>query len=213
MNGDPAENLLDEGQMEILRMAALCFMERGFAATSIDDVARKLGCTKGRIYHFFASKADLFFSVAEIGMEFNHKAIRSCEHIAAPFDRLRAMALAHSLSMIETRAYQHAVWQGVELHLRGATTPEQRNRLDALIASRDQYSDVFRDVMEQARERGELTYPDAGIARQLMLVALSSPMFWYKPRDAETLDDRIKVARQCVDFALSGLGARPPVKR
>jgi AcrR family transcriptional regulator len=213
MTATPAENLLDEGQMEILRMAALCFMERGFAATSIDDVARKLGCTKGRIYHFFASKADLFFSVAEIGMEFNHKAIRACEHIAAPLDRLRAMALAHCLSMMETRAYQHAVWQGVEIHLRGATTPEQRNRLDALVESRDRYSDAFRAVMEEARARGELNYPDAGIARQLMLVALSSPMFWYKPRAGETIEDRIKVARQCVDFALSGLGAQMSIKK
>lgn len=44
------------GKQEILHMAAECFMEQGFHATSIDDVARRLGATKGRIYHHYPSK-------------------------------------------------------------------------------------------------------------------------------------------------------------
>ena len=53
----------EEARTDILQTAAECFTERGYAETSIDDVARRLGCTKGRIYHFFASKVDLFCSV------------------------------------------------------------------------------------------------------------------------------------------------------
>ncbi|MGD9915173.1 MAG: TetR/AcrR family transcriptional regulator [Rhizobiaceae bacterium] len=54
------ERTVDSSRADILRTAALCFMERGYYATSIDDVARKLGATKGRIYHHFPSKGDLF---------------------------------------------------------------------------------------------------------------------------------------------------------
>lgn len=32
----------------ILYAGALCFMEKGFAATSIDDIAERIGATKGR---------------------------------------------------------------------------------------------------------------------------------------------------------------------
>ena len=205
----PVSTVVEEGQGDILRMAAQCFMERGFASTSIDDVARRLGSTKGRIYHFFASKADLFFAVAEVGMEFNYAAVDASVKLEAPaIDRLRAMAHAHCMSMIETRAFQHSVWQGVEIHLRGSTTPEQRERLAALIESRERYSNLFRAVMEEALRDGAIHYRDMSIARQLMFMTLNSPIFWYKPRPGETAEDRHRIAQQCTDFALAGLGDR-----
>jgi AcrR family transcriptional regulator len=198
----------EDGQTEILRMAAQCFMERGYAQTSIDDVARRLGSTKGRIYHFFGSKVDLFFAVARIGMDLNYAAVQPfMEMEASSAERLYAMAVAHALSMIVNRPYQRAVWEGVEIHLRGATTPEQRDRLTSLLGYRDSYSNMFRKVMEEARRDGHIRYPDLGIARQLMFVALNSPVFWYSPRKGETDEDRQGLARQCADYALRGLGA------
>ncbi len=49
----------------LLDSAAACFMESGFAATSLDAVARRARVTKGAIYHHFASKRDLFMAVLE----------------------------------------------------------------------------------------------------------------------------------------------------
>jgi AcrR family transcriptional regulator len=202
-----AQSAIEEGQIEILRMAAQCFMDRGFASTSIDDVARRLGSTKGRIYHFFASKADLFFAVAEVGMEFNYAAINPILTLdASAIERLRKMAFAHCMSMIETRGYQHSVWQGVEIHLRGSTTPEQRERLAALIESRERYSNLFKSVLEEAARDGHIQLHDPSIARQLMFMTLNSPIFWYKPRPGETAEDRQRIARQCTEFAMAGLG-------
>ena len=42
---------LTPARREILDAAAECFMEQGFHATSIDAVARRMGATKGRVYH------------------------------------------------------------------------------------------------------------------------------------------------------------------
>lgn len=199
----------DEGQKAILDMAAQCFMERGYHATSIDDVARRLGSTKGRVYHFFASKADLLLTVSEVGMDMNFRAVNPCLELdLRPLEKLRAMAKAHTLSMIGSRAYQNALWQGVEIHLRGATTPEQRERLTALVESRENYSGLFRGVMEKAAEVGEITYKDLSIARQLMFMTLNSPVFWYKEREGETAEQRASIVEQCVEFALKGLEAR-----
>jgi len=45
---------------EIVEAALACFNERGFAATKLDDIAKRAGVTKGTVYLYFTSKEDLF---------------------------------------------------------------------------------------------------------------------------------------------------------
>ncbi|MBC3884252.1 TetR/AcrR family transcriptional regulator [Undibacterium griseum] len=48
---------------ELLAAALDLFVERGFAATRLDDVARAAGVSKGTLYLYFSSKEDLFKAV------------------------------------------------------------------------------------------------------------------------------------------------------
>jgi AcrR family transcriptional regulator len=48
---------------EILAAALDCFAERGFAATRLDEVARRAGVTKGTLYLYFYNKEELFKAV------------------------------------------------------------------------------------------------------------------------------------------------------
>src|SRR3989442_5241172 len=48
---------------EIVAAALEVFVERGFAAAKLDDVARKAGVTKGTVYLYFESKEALFKAV------------------------------------------------------------------------------------------------------------------------------------------------------
>jgi AcrR family transcriptional regulator len=41
------------------------FVERGFHAATLDEVAEKAGYTKGAVYSAFESKADLFLAIFE----------------------------------------------------------------------------------------------------------------------------------------------------
>jgi AcrR family transcriptional regulator len=49
----------------ILAGARTLFAERGFEATSIDDIALAAGVTKGAVYHHFASKEAVFIQVLD----------------------------------------------------------------------------------------------------------------------------------------------------
>jgi AcrR family transcriptional regulator len=186
--------------------AAACFMERGYAATSIDDVARRLGATKGRIYHHFPSKADLFAEVFRMGMALNYEAVEPFVHSTGPaLPRWRSMAKAHVMQMIVTKPFQRAVWIGVEMHLRGATTPEQRDVFSRLIEYRTQYGNLFRATLLQGRDEGVFRFVNLSITNQLMFMALNSPIFWYTQRPGESHADTEAVADQVVDYALGGL--------
>ena len=44
---------------DLVDVAASLFRQKGYAATSIDDIAKKVGLTKGSLYHHFAGKEDI----------------------------------------------------------------------------------------------------------------------------------------------------------
>ena len=48
---------------EIIAAALEAFVERGYAATKLEDVARRAGITKGTMYLYFANKEELFKAV------------------------------------------------------------------------------------------------------------------------------------------------------
>lgn len=203
------ESVGERSRADILSVAAQCFMERGYTETSIDDVARRLGATKGRVYHHFASKADLFAAIFRAGMDMDYAAIEA--HRQAPgaaVDRLRNMATAHCAQIIRSRPYQRVVWQGVQLLLRGATTPELRDELMRLNAYRDAYELIFRDELERARAEGALHFDSLSLSVTMMFVTLNSPIFWYAPRPGQTKADTQSLATQIAAFALRGLGYR-----
>lgn len=50
---------------EILEAAYAVFIERGFAATRLEDVAQRAGIAKGTIYRYFADKEALFLAVMQ----------------------------------------------------------------------------------------------------------------------------------------------------
>ncbi|MBN9236517.1 MULTISPECIES: TetR/AcrR family transcriptional regulator [Phyllobacteriaceae] len=197
----------DGSRAAILDAAAACFMARGYAASSIDDVARSLGSTKGRIYHHYPSKGDLFADVFRTGMAMNYAAIEPARRLAGTaVEQWRHMATIHTRQMIVTRSYQRVVWEGVELYLRGATTPEQREEFARLMQVRNDYGAIFRQVIVAARQAGAMRFDDPGITEQLMFVSLNSPLFWYTPRPGETKDDIEAIVAQVVHFTARGLG-------
>ncbi|MGE3308254.1 MAG: TetR family transcriptional regulator [Rhizobiaceae bacterium] len=200
------ERTVDSSRADILRTAALCFMERGYYATSIDDVARKLGATKGRIYHHFPSKGDLFAEVFRTGMDMNFAAVKPLSAAEGPaLPRWRLMAQAHVMQMMETKPFQRAVWIGVEMHLAGTTTPEQRSVFNELLGQRTQYGNLFRATLLQGRDEGVFHFDDLSVTNQMMFMTLNSPIFWYSARPNETRAETEKLATSVVNYAEGGL--------
>ncbi|MEQ1882699.1 MAG: helix-turn-helix domain-containing protein, partial [Burkholderiales bacterium] len=53
---------------ELMAAALDLFVERGFAATRLDDVAAQAGVSKGTLYLYFSSKEELFKAVIRSGI-------------------------------------------------------------------------------------------------------------------------------------------------
>jgi AcrR family transcriptional regulator len=55
----------DATRLALVESATGLFADKGFTATSLDEVAANARLTKGAIYHHFASKVDLFEAVCD----------------------------------------------------------------------------------------------------------------------------------------------------
>ena len=58
----------DARPSELASAALELFVERGFAATRLDDVAKRAGVSKGTLYLYFDSKDDLFKAIIREGI-------------------------------------------------------------------------------------------------------------------------------------------------
>lgn len=206
----------DSSQGAILDAAAECFRDYGFAAASIDDVARALNATKGRIYHHFRSKTDLFFAVYRRGMALNFAAVEpySAGPSAGekPLDRLTRMAIAHAIVLMAQMPYQRVLAQGVHMHQTGATTAAQRETLADLIQLRGRYEKMFRDAIADLVAAHALDVDDVPLATRSFLAVLNGSVYWYAPQQDDVAREQIELAIKQVTFALQGLGVNPPHK-
>ena len=204
-SGDPPRNSAGE----ILRAAADAFMRKGFAATSTDDVADLLGCTKGRIYHHFRSKADLFFAVhAEAMAMVTREVTAAGADVRDPIHRLFCMSRAHVLVIMREIAFQCVVVQGLEMHLHGQTTPQQRQTLRDILALRDEYEQLFANAIDEAVAAGLLPDQDTRVVVKAMLGSLNWTTLWYRPRKDEVESERLAMAEGVATFCVRGLGGQ-----
>ncbi|WP_244435504.1 TetR/AcrR family transcriptional regulator [Martelella sp. AD-3] len=205
--GHEDSGTLGESVVEILDCAALCFTEMGFQGTSIDDVARRLGATKGRIYHYFRSKTDLFFDVHREGMRRLMDAVTAAKRDdGTGREKLQRMLEAHALTMMQNIAYEAVVVQGVHMHRLTATTPEQRISLDEIMDIRHRFEQLFADVFREGQADGSIRRDaDVSLAVKGMLGAVNWMTIWYRPRSGESPEQQRAMARSVAALQIGGI--------
>jgi AcrR family transcriptional regulator len=131
-----------ERRQQIIDAAKHAFVRKGYAATSLDDVAAEAGITRVLIYRHFDSKADLYQAVLEDVQARVREAVRapaafSAEGLTALVDVARAdpdgfrLLFRHAAREPEFRAFADAYRQRsaelADVNLRGVIPdPEQR---------------------------------------------------------------------------------------
>jgi len=200
----PSQGNGSESRDEILRAAAELFMEFGYAATSIDAVADRLGATKGRIYHHYRSKADLFFDVQIAAMNrLNEEVEPIARSGGSPLERLSAMALRHTEVILTELPMQKVAVQGLERHLLGASVAA--NRLRSVVKQRDDYEKMFCEVIDEGIREGLFVDLPARLATKPFFGALNWATVWFSQRRLQRPEAVDEIAHTLAAFALRGI--------
>jgi TetR/AcrR family transcriptional regulator, cholesterol catabolism regulator len=121
------ETVVDSRQ-EILRTAARLFQQRGYDATSMNDVAAALKLSKGGLYHHFQSKDEILFEIMNHAMEITQeRVLNPVRSIADPQERLRALIRLHIEVVLSPRDREITVM----LHENHPLPPALRKRINA----------------------------------------------------------------------------------
>ncbi|MCD2189169.1 TetR/AcrR family transcriptional regulator [Actinomycetospora soli] len=214
MTGDPEEatDVTVEATAEtdirarILDASAEAFMRAGYAGTTIDDLAREVGATKGLIYYHFRSKFDVFLAVYAEGMARVRARVEPWSRAdGRGAERLAAMARAHLANLMEDLAYHHAIHQGVAGTVSAALRPRQRQDLQELSSLRADYEDMFRAVLQEGLDDGSVRPVDPRLATRTLLCSLNAVDTWFRPQADQPEADVEALAAALVDLVVGGL--------
>jgi TetR/AcrR family transcriptional regulator, cholesterol catabolism regulator len=169
------ETLVDSRQ-EILRTAARLFQQRGYDATSMNDVAAALKLSKGGLYHHFQSKDEILFEIMNHAMEITQeRVVAPVRAIAAPEDRLRALVRLHIETVLSPRDREITVM----LHENHPLPPTLRKRINARKKEYIHFVETVIGEVQRARNaKGSITPRAAAFA---LLGMINWIYQWYKP--------------------------------
>jgi AcrR family transcriptional regulator len=183
----PRETVVDSRQ-EILRTAARLFQQRGYDATSMNDVAASLKLSKGGLYHHFQSKDEILFEIMNHAMELTQeRVITPVRTIVGAEERLRALIRLHIEVVLSPRDREITVM----LHENHPLPPALRKRINSrkkeyihfvegLIA--EVQKDVQKNLPKDApRGRAPIGTVSPRAAAFALLGMINWIYQWYKP--------------------------------
>lgn len=185
---------------ELIEVAARIFHEKGYDATSIQDVAEALGILKGSIYYYIDSKEDLLFEVVQ---EVHETALANMERLRKldvdPLVKLRMFVEEHVRHIID-----NLVKAAVFFHDYGSLSPERR---EYIVQERDQYDRFLRKLIRDGQAKKAIC-PDVDpkLASFAVLGMMNWTYQWY--HRGEQLSSS-EVATGMADMVLAGLTCDP----
>ena len=175
----PRETLVDSRQ-EILRTAARLFQQRGYDATSMNDVAGALKLSKGGLYHHFQSKDEILFEIMNHAMDITEeRVLNPVRTIGDADERLRALIRLHIEVVLSPRDREITVM----LHENHPLPPSLRKRINS---RKKDYIHFLENLMAEVQgksrsgqqARGKVTPRAAAFA---LLGMINWIYQWYKP--------------------------------
>lgn len=163
-------------QGQLLDIARRLFANKGYAGTSLRDIASEAGITKAALYHHFPNKEALYERVVLSGM----RALYACVEArvaeqGSPTEKIRAFMAASAEYFDAQRdqwiASSTAFWSGGDVAHRSAA-----------VQVRDAYEALLRQCIAEGVACGELSSDlNPALAGKLLLSALNQLPRWHKP--------------------------------
>lgn len=184
---------------DILTVAARMFREKGYVATSLDDIAQAIGISKPGIYHYFSAKEEILYDICLMGLQHINDYVQKILYSNLDvLEKFKKIIEGHIKSYSEYRDIA-----GVFLGEQANLTEDKRALLMSLGKN---YEAVVKGLLKQAIDEGVFRSVDA----DLMVHAISGMCNWvdkwYHPDGRKDINI---ISSEFIDLILYGLVKAP----
>ncbi|MES2129777.1 MAG: TetR/AcrR family transcriptional regulator [Pseudomonadota bacterium] len=168
------ERRKDARPQELLSAALDLFVERGYASTRLEDVARRAGVSKGTLYLYFTNKEELFKAVVRESIV---PAIGAAEDIIAEYQGNSADLLREVLSGWWERVGETPASGIVKLVMAEAGNfPDIAKFYHEEVIARG--TNMIGSMLARGIARGELIPMDVAVVTQVLVAPVLMLMTW-----------------------------------
>jgi AcrR family transcriptional regulator len=180
---------------EILEAAAQIFSQKGFHATSMQDIAQAVQLQKASLYHHVHSKQELLVSVLDQALDLLIERMQQVmDRPLPPDEKLRLAMQVYLTAMLE-----HRELAAVLLLEHRSLEPAYQTRH---IPRRDRFERLWRDLINAGLDQGVFSCADPGMAGRALLGVMNWTITWYHPEGSLSVET---IAAQFADLFLQGL--------
>ncbi len=180
---------------EILEAAAQIFSQKGFHATSMQDIAQAVRLQKGSLYHHVNSKQEILVDLLDRALDLLIEHMQQVMAQALPPDeKLRRAMQAYLVAMLE-----HRDLASVLLLEHRSLEPAYQSRH---IPRRDRFERLWRDLIQEGLDQGMFNCAEPGMASRALLGVMNWTITWYRPEGSLSAE---KIAAQLAELFLCGL--------
>lgn len=188
---------------EILAAALEVFAERGFHSARLEEVAQRAGVSKGALYLYFETKADLFRAVVADAIAPNLERVHAVVSADVHFDQ----AVRIGLRMLAAKIITDRRITGVVK----LVIAESRNHPELAAIWHETVVEpgigLMSGLIEQAQKRGEVRAGDPRLFAFGIMGPMVLSMVWretFEPVGAQPIDV-VVLAEQHLDTVLAGM--------
>jgi AcrR family transcriptional regulator len=173
--GEAEASPAPDGSVDAIRNAALSlFGERGFAGSSIRELAARANMSIAGIYHHFPSKLEILFDLMTRTMD---------ELIARTYGAIDSAGV-DSGSRLAAAVRAHVLFHMELLPESFVYNTELRSldgwRREKIVAQRDAYQRTWFEIVSEGRRRGEFEVDDVAAVTRALLPMCTSVYTWYR---------------------------------
>jgi AcrR family transcriptional regulator len=181
---------------DIYRAAARIFHRKGYAATSLQDIADEVGLLKGSLYYYIDSKEDLLFGITttiHALARANAEATRARGGTAT--ERLRDLVESHVASFGKNLQLIRVFY--TDYNALGA------ERRAFVMNERRAYEQYMHSLIDEGQRTGEFCPDlDSRVMNNAILTMVNTVYMWYSEGELITVQD---IAKDYANFTLNGL--------
>jgi len=166
---------MNKTKRKIFETSMKLFAEKGYDATSIEEITATVGVAKGTLYYHFSSKEEIFQFLVEEGVKLlkNSIAIKTSK-LTNSLDKIRAIVLIELKILVKYESFMTIILSDI-----WGTGPRSKMCRNYVF----EYIQMIEEIVEEGIRKGEIIEADANVIASGIFGFVCSSLIYKLRRD------------------------------